>query len=260
MSRWWNSRRFDFIEVSCLVLLAGFLVWNTGHTTLLRALLTANHEAEPFAAKYGPEKYSENEEEWIIRDFFKDRRDGFFVDIGANHYMTFSNTYYLEAELGWSGIAVDPQERFEADYRKHRPRTRFFALFVSDMSEENANMYVLDRTPLVTSGTRGFTERWGKGAKEVTVPTITLDDLLDRLQVKGIDLLSIDVELAEPKVLAGFDIGKTKPAFVCIEAHPEVRQQILDYFVEHRYVVVGRYLRADNYNLYFAPLSRGSQQ
>ena len=35
-----------------------------------------------------------------------------------------------------------------------------------------------------------------------------------------------------------------------------MRQQILDYFARHRYVVVGQYLRVDTQNLYFEPLSR----
>lgn len=68
-----------------------------------------------------------------------------------------------------------------------------------------------------------------------------------------VDFLSIDVELSEPKVLAGFSIGLYRPALVCIEAHPEVRQAILDHFVAHRYVVVGKYLRADAHNLWFTP-------
>ena len=88
----------------------------------------------------------------------------------------------------------------------------------------------------------------------MTVPTIRLTDLLTRAGVSHIDLLSVDVELAEPKVLAGFDIDRFKPALVCIEAHPQVRQRILDYFAAHGYVAVGRYLRADLQNLYFTPL------
>ena len=70
-----------------------------------------------YARSTGPARYSEHAEEWIIRDFFRDQRDGFFVDIGANDYRRFSNTFYLEEKLGWSGIAIEPQRRFEADYK-----------------------------------------------------------------------------------------------------------------------------------------------
>ena len=81
-----------------------------------------------------------------------------------------------------------------------------------------------------------------------------MNDLLDREHVRRVDFVSIDIELAEPKALAGFDIARFQPRLVCIEAHIDVRQQILDYFARHRYVVLGKYLRADTANLYFAPV------
>ena len=221
---------------------------------------SAAEEGAALNERYGPAHYSEHEEEWIVRDFFNDRRGGTFVDVGANHYKTHSNTYYLESALGWSGVAIDPQAAFAEDYRLHRPRTRYFPLFVSDTSDANATLYQVKENSLVASADRDFAERAGTNAKdashraqEVTVSTIRLTDLLDRLGVARFDFLSIDVELAEPKVLAGFDIDRFRPALVCIEAHPQVRQQILDYFAAHGYVVVGRYLRVDLRNLYFAP-------
>jgi hypothetical protein len=65
----------------------------------------------------------------------------------------------------------------------------------------------------------------------------------------------MDIELHEPEALRGFDIQRFRPQLVCIEAHPEVRQEILDYFARNGYVVVGKYLRADIWNLYFTPLA-----
>jgi hypothetical protein len=85
--------------------------------------------------------------------------------------------------------------------------------------------------------------------------TATLDDLLTQHGVTEIDFVSIDIELHEPQALAGFSIARFRPALVCIEAHPEVRQQILDYFARHDYVVVGEYLHVDETNLYFMPLN-----
>ena len=86
------------------------------------------------------------------------------------------------------------------------------------------------------------------------MPTITLNDLLPRHGISRVDFLSMDIELSEPKALAGFDIRRFRPELVCIEAHSEVRQQILDYFARNAYVIVGRYLLADSHNLWFAPL------
>jgi hypothetical protein len=89
---------------------------------------------------------------------------------------------------------------------------------------------------------------------ERTVGTITLDDLLSGAGVTRIDFLSMDIEMAEPRALAGFDVDRFRPSLVCIEAHLPVRQQILDYFAKHGYVLVGRYLWTDLVSLYFKPL------
>ncbi len=251
--------RFDLLElvlIAALTSVGTFAVVRTfGQSPgMCYADYQTQQEAERFRSRYGPARYSEHEEEWIVRDFFKDRRNGVFVDVGSNHYKVNSNTYYLEHELGWSGIAVDPQRGFTNDYAKYRPRTRFFPLFVGESSHQKAKMYVLDRNLLVSSADPTFVKDFGSGAREVDVPTITLTDLLDAAKLDAFDFLSIDVELSEPKVLAGFAIDRFKPKLVCIEAHTQVRQQILDYFALHRYVIVGEYLRVDTQNLYFRPL------
>ena len=107
---------------------------------------------------------------------------------------------------------------------------------------------------MVASSNKEFVERFGKPDEVRDVPTITLNDLLDTEHVQKIDLMTLDIELHEPAALAGFDIERFKPALVCVEGLLPVRQQILNYFADHRYVIVGRYVWADLENLYFAPL------
>ena len=207
-----------------------------------------------YLAGYGPNRYSQFAEEWIIRDFFQDRRGGVFVDVGANHYKNDSTTFYLEEHLGWSGLAVEPLEQFAADYKQFRPKTTFLPFFVSDVSDARAKFYVLDKHSVVSSSDRKFTERTAGNAREMEVPTITMNDLLIKNGIDKFDFLSMDIELSEPKALSGFDIRRFQPQLVCIEAHSEVRQWILDYFARHGYVIVGKYLDADEHNLYFTPL------
>lgn len=214
------------------------------------------HGARYLAAAYGPARYSQFAEEWIIRDFFKDRQGGVFVDVGANHYRDSSTTFYLEEKLGWSGLAVEPLAQFAGDYATHRPKTTFLPFFVSDVSDARAKLYVLDEHTVVSSSDRTFTERTGANPREMDVPTITMNDLLAKNGIGRFDFLSMDIELSEPKALAGFDIQRYRPELVCIEAHSEVRQWILDYFAKNGYVIVGKYLPADEHNLYFMPLNR----
>jgi FkbM family methyltransferase len=211
-------------------------------------------ELRAFRERYGPDHFSEREEEWMIRDFFQDRRDGVFVDVGAHHFKSSSKTYYLESKLGWSGLAIEPQVEFGPEYATYRPRTRFLPFFVSDVSNDKAKLYVLKNMRSVASGDGDFVKQFGKPDEVREVPTITLNDLFKTEGVTRIDLLSIDIELHEPRALKGLDIKRYRPALVCIEALAPVRQQILDYFARNGYVIVGKYVWADLENLYFAPL------
>ena len=142
-----KTRRFDLVEVLLVAALVGVTTFKL-HPTIASQ---PSVELVDLERQYGPSKDSEHAEEWAIRDFFGNRRDGVFLDIGANHYRRFSNTYYLETVLGWSGIAVEPLKSFEADYVKFRPRTKFRPFFVSNVSNEQARMYLLAQNTLVTS-------------------------------------------------------------------------------------------------------------
>lgn len=203
--------------------------------------------------RYFPKRYSERNEEVIIRHFFKDRRAGTFLDVGAYHYKNGSNTYYLEKELGWSGIAVDANAEFARGYEENRPKTKFFCFFVSDKSDEQADFYVVRDPGHLTKSTAvpGFVS--GRKTEEIKVPTITLNDLLAKLGATKIDFLSIDIELWEPHALAGFDIERFRPDLVCIEAHRQVRGQILAYFGARGYVRLDQYFLFDQRNWYFTP-------
>jgi FkbM family methyltransferase len=216
----------------------------------------ALEEIEPLK-KYGPNRYSRDLEEWIIRDYFGDKRDGVFLDVGANHYRNDSNTFYLETALGWSGLAIDALQEFAGDYRTHRPRTRFLAMFASD-TPGSVRLFVPEQNKLVASADQDFIKKHGETGTARDVPATTLNEALKQAGIERVDFLSMDIELAEPKALAGFDIQRYGPALVCIEGHPEVRQQILDYFARNNYVLMGKYLRADVHNLYFRPIDRGT--
>jgi FkbM family methyltransferase len=216
-------------------------------------------EFDVFRQKYGPGKNTEREEEWFIRDYFQDRRGGTFVDVGANHYQKSSKTYYLETALGWSGLAIEPQREFAEGFLKNRPRTKFLPFFISDVSNEKARLFVIKQWPEVSSSNAEFVRKFGKPDEVREVPTLTLDDLLEAEKLGRIDFLSIDVELHEPQVLKGFDIQRFKPSLVCIEGLLPVRQSILNYFAQHGYVLVGKYMWVDLENLYFAPVDSMTQ-
>jgi FkbM family methyltransferase len=208
-----------------------------------------------FRERYGPDHNTEREEEWFIRDFFGDRRGGVFVDVGANHYREANKTYYLDTVLGWTGLAIEPQTEFAADYARRRPRTRFLPFFVSSRSNETAQLYLIRDASFVASANQDFVRQFGEPDEVRNVPAVSLNDVFAREGISTIDFLAMDIELHEPEALRGLDLTRYRPRLVCIEALLPVRQQILDHFTTHGYVVVGKYLWVDRENLYFTPLA-----
>lgn len=224
-----------------------FVVWNLAPTSEpATGLLAELH------AKYGTEHFSQNNEELIIRDFFNDRRNGVFLDVGAYDFQRLSNTFFLEKNLGWTGIAIDAQKEFAEGYAKFRPGTQFFAFYVSDASDETVKFFVPPNRKNIGSGHEEVAQH-ESAYDTLEVQTITLNDLLSKLEVKKIDFLNMDIELHEPAALAGFDIEKYNPDLVCIEFHEAVRSQITAYMDRHGYVPIEKYFEVDSRNRYYRP-------
>ena len=211
-----------------------------------------NAELERLHDRFGEKYYSWHYEEWFIRDFFDDMRGGFFVDVGASHYSVSSNTFLLEADFEWSGIAIDAQERLRAGYNENRPRTKYFTYFVSDTSTGKTDLFV--GNTFVASANKGFVREIALEITEtIQVQDITLDALLDREGVKQIDFLSMDIELAEPAALRGFDIRRFAPKLVCIEDILKNDEFVEDYFEKHGYAKLKLWSRIDSVNAYYTP-------
>jgi hypothetical protein len=52
--------------------------------------------------------------------FNNDKKDGTFLEIGACHWKQGNNTYLLEKEFNWKGVAIDIVKHFADDYNINR--------------------------------------------------------------------------------------------------------------------------------------------
>ncbi len=160
---------------------------------------------------------AEGREQALVRDFFGGARAGLFVEIGANHPQHESQTWHLE-QLGWTGILVEPQPDLADDLRRKRS-AKVFAVACS--SPDNAGR----RMRLHVAGALSSLERdrMAPGAAPqgaIDVPVRTLDDILAEAGAPSpLDLLSLDVEGHELKVLAGLDLARWRPRLILLEDH-----------------------------------------
>jgi FkbM family methyltransferase len=201
--------------------------------------------------------YSQVKEEVLIRHFFDDAKDKFFLDVGCSHYKDISTTYYLEKHLHWKGIGVEALKQYEADYLKYRPRTKFRNFAVSNRSGGTIDFYTKEGSEVYSSTIKGAVYRIPEPVV-IKVPVITLNDLLKREKVNHVDFLSMDIEGGELKALEGFDIKKYRPSLVCIEVQAEMgtyyASEMMDYFQKNGYEKLEAYTQFEGAgNWYFKP-------
>ena len=50
------------------------------------------------------------QDKFLVENIFKEKRNGFFVDVGAHDGVYISNTAVFEKEYSWSGICIEPSQ------------------------------------------------------------------------------------------------------------------------------------------------------
>lgn len=182
-------------------------------------------------------------------DAIIDRRDGFFIEAGANDGFTQSNTYWLERFRGWRGLLVEPMPELAAEARLSRPGATVVecALVAADDTRETLRMRFGDLMSMV-DGARD--PDWWKGGTvlgwrdpgEYDVPARTLSSLLDDMQAPEVDLLSLDVEGWEAPALEGLELSRHAPRYVLVEIHdrdsdrPPIEAVLKEHYVEHSWL------------------------
>lgn len=166
--------------------------------------------------------YSNEGEDMILRKIFFKKAEGFYVDIGAFHPKKGSNTYFLYKK-GWNGINIDAMPGSMKLF--NRLRKRDFNLEVPLGNDgETVNYYEFEDRAL-----NGFEslELLSKDPKKPQnkllkihqILCTSLNAILEKHLPKGqeIDLITIDVEGQELRVLNSFDFEKYSPKWILIE-------------------------------------------
>lgn len=181
-----------------------------------------------------------NQSPWIqniYNQFLPYKTDGFLVEIGVGHTIegsdwfigsdptkrVMSNTADL-LDIGWSGIYIDPVKEFcdEAQLcHKNSTKLRIINLGCSDIEEEKTLYYGDSFIPNNLKDPRYV---WF-GRKVKCLPTSTI--LTQNECPENIDIMSIDVEGYEIKVLSGINFNIHKPKIIIIEINQHALEDII---------------------------------
>ena len=167
--------------------------------------------------KYQKRSYSLNGVDLIIDYIFKNKKDGFYLDIGAQHPVSNNNTYLL-FKKGWSGINIDLDKKNIDLFKLARPKDLNLNYAISDSEKEVDLFFYHESSPINTLSENVSNFQKAEVKKIKKIQTKILDNILDELNLKHhIDYMNIDVEGHEDKVLKGFNIKKYKPSVISVE-------------------------------------------
>lgn len=165
--------------------------------------------------------YSQFGEDRIIDAYFSGQPTGFYVDIGCNHPVAYSNTMLLY-QRGWHGICVDANPELIKLFKTRRPRDIAVQQVVSKQNTEVEFYFSKDSHLISGVGSKedGNWQRTNDNSDVVLCQAITLTDLLKQHNApQQFDLLSIDVEGHEMAVLESLDFDVYTPRLIVVEIH-----------------------------------------
>ena len=179
-----------------------------------------------------------NNEDTAILDYFKDRKNGFYVDVGCYHPVHRNNTHLLYMQK-WEGVNIDSSQ-FSIDlFNYMRPNDLNYNCAISDKTENIKIFYQKELSQLSTTEKAQAESVFQGKIKEKDIQAFTLDEILSRGKYNNskIDLLDIDVEGADLKVLRGLSFDKFKPELVCVEIHEnEIKKSdIYNFLISKKY-------------------------
>jgi FkbM family methyltransferase len=158
--------------------------------------------------------YSQRHQDTDIVTFYKEKRNAFFVDIGASNGIEISNTYLLEKDFGWKGICVEPVPEVFETLVKNRPNSVCCSDAVYsesnislqfDISFYNGNNELSGISEYIDI----YKEVVDNNKKTITIKSISLTDLLTKYNAPSfIEYLSLDTEGSEYEILKNFNFDK----------------------------------------------------
>lgn len=184
------------------------------------------------------------QDEFVYQAFFKDKRDGVFVDIGAHDGIGYSNTYFFEKTLGWKGLCIEPIPEVFAQLRNNRKAICVQGCINNrkgDVSFMRARGAIEMLSGIVDKYDPRHLQRLKREAANagitpeiITVPSLLLNELLEEHHFFHVDYLSIDTEGGELDILKSIDYDRFDISVIDVENNYQ-SSEIRDFLASKNY-------------------------
>lgn len=197
--------------------------------------------------------YSQLKQDIKVINFYNNKNNGFFIEIGASDGIQLSNTYLLETKYNWKGICCEPIPNIFEKLIKNRPNSICYNEAVYNKSGLTLTFDIANSCSLLS----GITDHidWHKSAVDINktsiqVQTISLLDMLDKANAPSfIEYMSLDTEGSEFEILKNFDFSKYTFGLIDVE-HNYIeprRSEIKKILLSNGYIYIGENSWDDSY-------------
>jgi len=179
------------------------------------------------------QSYSQYGQDTFVLKRLKNKKNGYFVEIGSTDGVEINNTLLLEKEYNWDGICIEPNNAYYADLIKNR--SCICLNTVVDSVEGTVLFNNHQSWSSITDTPTDSTEY-----KQAT----TINKILEDTNAPtNIDYLSIDCEGNELKILQTLDFKKYNISVITVEHNakfygPDYKNQIKAFLEEQDFVYV----------------------
>ena len=154
----------------------------------------------------------------LVKNIFKNKNKGFYVDIGCGHPIKNNNTYLL-SKKNWYGVNIDLDRDNINLFNIYRPLDLNVATAISDKIGEVDLFFYHSKSAINTINKQTADYQKAKITNIKKIKTNTLNNVLNNSKYNNlqIDLLSIDIEGSEFLALKNFDFYKYSPKVIVVE-------------------------------------------
>ena len=193
------------------------------------------------------EKYpSQSGQDKIIKNFFfKNKKKGYFVEIGAYDGIIGSNCYHFEKYLDWSGIAIEPSP-FQFEKLKKNRKCQLINKAISHEIKEVEFLEVIEGlTQMSGINDDSFKENLDiisnnkiSKTKSYNLKTITFDQIVPKNY--DIDYISIDIEGSEMNLLNSINFDNYNIKVISVENNFPEKQNFNNFFEDKNFLYFDR--------------------
>jgi FkbM family methyltransferase len=174
----------------------------------------------------------------VINNIYKQKYNGFFVDIGAYDGKDMSNTYLLEKEYNWKGICIEPNPRYFSKILECRTSINLdCAVYTNDNEEVE---FIDDNNGGCSGLVKTNSHIHILHEPIIKVKTRNLTSILDEYNApRFIEYLSIDTEGSEYDILKSHDFDKYRFGYISVEHNfiEQNRTKINNLLIEKGYIL-----------------------